>query len=164
VPLDAWQAEVVRAILRESGGAWSASQAGLVVGRQNGKGQILLALELAGLLLFGDQVLHAAHAVKTCSDAFRRLWRVIVSHADLFRLVRRHSQQVGLEYVELAEGQRVAFTTRSATAGRGLSIDRLVGRRGRGSASPGGRRASPDRVLPAQVAVRLGRDGAGSDA
>jgi hypothetical protein len=126
VPLDEWQADIVRGILRESGGGWSASQAGLVVGRQNGKGQILLALELVGLLLFAEQVLHTAHAVKTSSDAFRRLWHIIEAHADLSRLVKRHSQQVGLEYVELASGARVAFTTRSASAGRGLSIDRLV--------------------------------------
>jgi phage terminase large subunit-like protein len=126
VPLDEWQVTIVRGILRESHGGWSASQAGLVVGRQNGKGQILLALELAGLLLFAEQVLHTAHAVKTSSDAFRRLWRVIEEHSDLSRLVKRHSQQVGLEYVELTSGARIAFTTRSASAGRGLSIDRLV--------------------------------------
>lgn len=127
VPLDDWQATIVRGILRESPhGGWSASQAGLVVARQNGKGQILLALELAGLLLLSEQVLHTAHAVKTSSDAFRRLWRLIEGHSDLTRLVKRHSQQVGLEYVELVSGARVAFTTRSASAGRGLSIDRLV--------------------------------------
>lgn len=127
VPLDEWQAAIVRGILREApSGGWAASQAGLVVARQNGKGQILLALELAGLLLFAEQILHTAHAVKTSSDAFRRLWRVIDSHPDLTRLVKRHSQQVGLEYVELTTGARIAFTTRSASAGRGLSIDRLV--------------------------------------
>lgn len=126
VELDEWQANIVRGILRESGGAWSASQAGVCVARQNGKGQVLTALELAGLLLFREQVLHTAHAVKTSSDGFRRLWSVIETHADLSRLVKRHSQQVGLEYVELTTGGRVAFTTRSASAGRGLSIDRLI--------------------------------------
>ena len=126
IPLDPWQADIVRGILRESGGSWAASQAGLVVGRQNGKGQILLALELAGLLLFKEQILHTAHAVKTSSDAFRRLWRIITAHDDLARLVRRHSEQIGAEYAELRNGARIAFTTRSAGAGRGLSIDRLV--------------------------------------
>lgn len=127
VPLDPWQADIVRGILRESGGGWSCSQAGLVAGRQNGKGQILLALELAGLLLFGgEQILHTSHQVKTSSDAFRRLWRVIIGHDDLARLVRRHSEQIGAEYFELAGGARIAFTTRSAAAGRGLAIDRLV--------------------------------------
>jgi hypothetical protein len=40
--------------------------------------------------------------------------------------VRRHSEQIGAEYAELAGGARIAFTTRSAAAGRGLAIDRLV--------------------------------------
>jgi hypothetical protein len=126
VLLDEWQADIVRGVLRESGGGWSCSQAGLVVGRQNGKGQILLALELAGLLLLDEQILHTAHQVKTSSDAFRRLWRVILGHDELARRVRRHSEQIGAEYVELAGGPRISFTTRSAAAGRGLAIDRLV--------------------------------------
>lgn len=126
VPLDGWQEDIVRGVLRESAGTWSASQAGLVVGRQNGKGQILLALELYGLLVLGEQILHTAHAVKTSSDAFRRLWAVLQAHDDLAARVRRHSQMIGAEYVELATGARIAFTTRSASAGRGLAVDRLV--------------------------------------
>lgn len=126
IGLDPWQQDIVRGILRESGGVWSASQAGLVVARQSGKGQILLALELFGLFELGEQILHTAHAVKTSSDAFRRLWAVIDSHPDLACRVRRHSQMIGAEYVELDTGARIAFTTRSASAGRGLSIDRMV--------------------------------------
>ena len=33
---------------------------------------------------------------------------------------------IGAEYVELVSGARIAFTTRSASAGRGLAVDRLV--------------------------------------
>ena len=69
--------DIIRGILRDTAGTWSASEAGLVVSRQNGKGQILLALELYGLLVLGESNLHTAHAVKTSSDAFRRLWAVI---------------------------------------------------------------------------------------
>ncbi|MGO4242845.1 hypothetical protein AB4028_02745 [Janibacter sp. RAF20_2_2] len=126
IGLDAWQEDVVRGILRESGGSWSATQAGLVVARQSGKGQILVALELYGLTVLGETILHTAHAVKTSSDAFRRLWAVIQQHDDLASRVRRHSQMIGAEYVEWDSGARIAFTTRSASAGRGLSVDRLV--------------------------------------
>lgn len=126
VPLDEWQTDIVRELLRETGGTWSASQAGLVVSRQNGKGQILLAVELFGLYELGETILHTAHAVKTSSDAFRRLWSVIRDHSDLAGRVRRHSQMIGAEYVELDTGARIAFTTRSASAGRGLSVDRLI--------------------------------------
>ena len=126
VQLDEWQAVIVRGILRERDGTWAASQAGLVVARQSGKGQIALCIELYGLVVLGEQILHTAHSVKTSSDAFRRLWAVIQNNDELARRVRRHSQMVGAEYVELDDGSRVAFTTRSASAGRGLSVDRLV--------------------------------------
>ncbi len=126
IALDEWQADVVRGILREAGGSWAATQAGLVVARQSGKGQILAALEVAGLLLLGETVLHTAHATKTSTDAFRRLWGVIDGHDDLRRLVKRHSLATGAEFVELKSGARAVFTTRSASAGRGLSIDRLI--------------------------------------
>ena len=126
VPLDGWQIEIVRGLLRETDGGWSASQAGLVVSRQNGKGQILVALELFGLFELGEQILHTAHSVRTSSDAFRRLWSIIQTHPDLAARVRRHSQMIGAEYVELDTGARIAFSTRSASVGRGLSLDRLV--------------------------------------
>ncbi|MCV7219848.1 hypothetical protein [Mycolicibacterium elephantis] len=126
VPLDEWQADIIRGVLRETDGGWSASQAGLVVSRQNGKGQILIALELFGLFELGEQILHTAHSVRTSSDAFRRLWNVIQSHPDLAGRVRRHSQMIGAEYVELDSGARISFSTRSASVGRGLSLDRLI--------------------------------------
>lgn len=124
--LDEWQMQIIRGVLRESDGGWSASQAGLVVARQSGKGQILVALELFALFELGEMVLHTAHSVKTSSDAFRRLWSVIKSHADLKARVRRHSQMIGAEFVELDTEARISFSTRSASTGRGLAIDRLV--------------------------------------
>jgi hypothetical protein len=36
---------------------------------------------------------------------------------------------IGAEYMELVSGARIAFTTRSAPAGRGLAVDRLAGGR-----------------------------------
>lgn len=126
VPLDPWQQNVIRGILRERDGTWSSSQAGLVVARQNGKGQILTAIELFGLFALGENILHTAHSVKTSSDAFRRLWRVIQAHADLSRRVRRQSEMTGAEFVELDSGARIAFSTRSASAGRGLSLSRVI--------------------------------------
>jgi len=127
VPLDPWQADLVRSVLREdSAGGWSCTQAGIVIARQNGKGQCLLAIELFGLFMLDESILHTAHAVKTSSDAFRRLWRVIEDHPDLKARVRRRSEMTGAEFVELDSGARVSFGTRSSSTGRGLSVDRLI--------------------------------------
>lgn len=126
VGLDEWQRDVVRGFLRERDGGWSATQCGLVVSRQSGKSQILLAISLFGLFELGEQIFATSHATKTSTDGFRRLWAVIRNHADLERRVRRHSQMIGCEFVELDSGARITFSTRSASAGRGLSIDRLL--------------------------------------
>jgi hypothetical protein len=130
VPLDDWQQEIVRGILREtvngSERTWSASQACVCAARQLGKNQVLVAIELFGLYELGENILHTAHAVKTSSDGFRRLWAVIQSHPELAARVRRHSMMIGAEYIELDSEARIAFTTRSASAGRGLAVDRLV--------------------------------------
>ncbi|AEK09394.1 terminase [Mycobacterium phage LittleE] len=74
--LDPWQELCLHEALKESeelvqleSGAWvkkwAASSFGLVVSRQNGKGSILEALELAGLILFGERlIIHSAHEFK----------------------------------------------------------------------------------------------------
>lgn len=126
IGLDGWQQDIVRGILRERDGGWSASQAGLVVSRQSGKGNVLLALELFGLFELGEQILHTSHATKTSSDAFRRLWSVVKSHNELERRVRKFTQMLGCEFIELDTGARITFSTRSPSAGRGLTIDRLI--------------------------------------
>lgn len=126
IGLDHWQQNIIRGILRESGGAWSSSVQGVVVSRQSGKGQVILALVLFGLYQLNEQILLTSHAVKTSSDGFRRLWAVIQAHPELAAEVRRSSTMIGMEFIELRSGARVTFSTRSASAGRGLSIDRLI--------------------------------------
>jgi hypothetical protein len=46
----------------------------VIVSRQNGKGAILEARELAGLFQFGEElILHSAHEYRTAMEAFRRI-------------------------------------------------------------------------------------------
>lgn len=64
--LDPWQRHVLEHSLRErAGDRWSASQVGVTVPRQNGKGALLEARELGGLFLLGEKlVIHTAHEFK----------------------------------------------------------------------------------------------------
>ncbi len=64
--LDRWQSELLVGALGErADGRWAAFEVGLVVGRQNGKGSVLEARELAGIFLFGEElILHSAHEFK----------------------------------------------------------------------------------------------------
>ena len=126
--LDPWQCWVLDQALGErQDGRWSAFEVGVVVGRQNGKGAILEARELAGLFLFGEQlILHTAHQFKTSSEAFRRV-RSLVDNTDALRKrVRRVLTGKGDEAIELKSGQRLRFIARSKVSGRGFSGDCVI--------------------------------------
>lgn len=126
--LDPWQSWVLDQSLGEtSDGLWSAFEVGLIVSRQNGKGSILEARELAGLLLFDEQlILHSAHEFKTAVEAFRRLRMLIDQTPHLKRRVSRVVQSTNEMGIELSTGQRVRFIARSGGSGRGFTGDLVI--------------------------------------
>lgn len=126
--LDKWQTLPLYGGLAEApDGRWECSEVGLIVPRQNGKGGILEARELAGLFLFDEQlILHSAHEFKTAAEAFRRLLFLIQNTPDLDRRVSRVRTSHGDEGIELIGGQRIRFVARSTGSGRGFSGDCIV--------------------------------------
>lgn len=126
--LDPWQQHVLEVGLAErDDGQWLSRVVALVVGRQNGKGSILEALELAALFLFGCRtIVHTAHLFKTSSEAFVRLLQLVESTPDLDRLVQSVHRSHGSEGIELVSGERIWFGTRTGGAGRGLSPDLII--------------------------------------
>jgi hypothetical protein len=126
--LDPWQAFVLEHALGErEDGKWAAFEVGLVVPRQNGKGGVLEARELAGLYLLGERlIVHSAHLFDTSLEAFRRLLTLIEQTPDLERRVKRVSRSHGEEGIELKGGQRIRFRTRTKGGGRGLTGDCLM--------------------------------------
>jgi hypothetical protein len=106
---------------------WAAFEVGLVVSRQNGKGSLLEARELAGLFLFGERlIIHSAHQFDTSKEAFNRILMLIEQTPDLDREVARVSRSHGEEGVELRNGQRLRFRTRTKGGGRGFTGDCLI--------------------------------------
>jgi hypothetical protein len=126
--LDPWQQFVLEHSLGErADGKWAAFEVGVDVSRQNGKGGILEARELAGLFLLGERlVVHSAHQFDTSLEAFRRLLFLIEDTPDLDRRVRRVVRSHGEEGIELMNGQRIRFRTRTKGGGRGFSGDCLI--------------------------------------
>jgi phage terminase large subunit-like protein len=129
--LDDWQAFVLESALRERRVGdelrWSAFEVGLIVSRQNGKGSILEARELAGLFLFGEQlILHSAHEFKTAQEAFRRVLSLVENTDDLRKRVLRVRTSHGEEGIELKSGQRLRFIARSNNSGRGFTGDTVI--------------------------------------
>lgn len=126
--LDDWQQHILEVALGERpDGKWAAFEVGLIVGRQNGKGAVLEARELAGLFLFGEQlILHSAHEFKTAQEAFRRVLALVQNTPDLERLVSRVRTSHGEEGIELRSGARLRFVARSTGSGRGFSGDVVI--------------------------------------
>lgn len=126
--LDDWQQDVLRGSLGErADGRWSAFEVGVVVARQNGKGALLEARELAGLFLFEEQlILHSAHEFKTALEAFRRVLTLVENTPDLYAKVRNVRTSHGEECIELHSGARLRFVARSKSSARGFSGDCLI--------------------------------------
>lgn len=126
--LDPWQCLTLDESLGErADGKWAAFEVGLVCQRQNGKGGILEARELAGLFLFDEGlILHSAHEFKTAAEAFLRIKALIDNTDDLRRKVARIRTSHGDEGIELLSGQRLRFVARSRGSGRGFSGDCVI--------------------------------------
>lgn len=128
VHLFPWQELAVEVILGEvAGGDWAAFETAMLVARQNGKGEVILVIELAGLFLLGENLLlHSAHEFKTAREAYLRIRGVIEGAPHLSRLVRQFRQSNEDTSIELTSGARLRFMARSRQSGRGFSAQRLL--------------------------------------
>src|SRR6476469_320319 len=125
---------------------WSAFEVGLLVPRQNGKGSILEARELAGLFHFEEElILHSAHEFKTSGEAYRRIRGRIENTPWMLRRVAANGFQSahGNEGIELkptkviisgSSGRRISggrvcrlrFVARTSGSGRGFTADLVI--------------------------------------
>jgi hypothetical protein len=111
----------------------------IILSRQNGKGEILLALELAWLFLFGEKlIIHSAHLFETSREHFLKMQVLIESNPDLDRKVWKMREGRGAEEIILKlhdpvtgrwigkPGARLKFMTRKGGAGRGFTGGKLA--------------------------------------
>lgn len=126
--LDPWQAWALDQSLGErADGSWSAFEVAVIVSRQNGKGSIIEARELAGLFLLDEElVIHTAHEFKTAAEAFRRIRLLIEGAPHLRRRCRPPRMASGEEGIETHDGRRLKFVARSSGSGRGFSGDLVI--------------------------------------
>jgi hypothetical protein len=137
--LDPWEAMVLEESLTPRGDTYynevlglhmpkhQAFEVGLVVSRQNGKGAILEARELAGLYLLGERlIMHSAHEFPTSLEAFRRILFWVENNDDLRKRVKKVVFNHGEEGIEMLNGQRLRFRTRTKGGGRGFTGDCLI--------------------------------------
>lgn len=130
-PGDDWQQRIMLDAhgVREDG-LWAAFELLVLLSRQNGKGWIAEAIELAGLFLFKEPlILHSAHQFKTSTAHFRKLQDVIDGSDWLTKRIKMISRSKGDESIELtraAGGGRLHFVARTLGSGRGLTGSKNV--------------------------------------
>lgn len=128
IELDPWQQLVLTHGLGERvDGSWAAFEVGVQVARQNGKGGLLEARELAGLFLLGERlIVHSAHEFSTAEEALERMAVLLESCPDFDRRIKVIKRSHGQEGIYLKGGQRLRYRTRTKGGGRGLSADLVV--------------------------------------
>ena len=119
-PLDESQRYTLRTALGErADGTWAASTVCDTEPRQNGKNDTINARELAGLVLFGEQlIIHTAHEFPTANESFLRLEAVFANWDDLRKLVRRIRYGNGEQAIEMVSGGRLKYKARTGGGAR----------------------------------------------
>ena len=123
--LDDWQKwTLIEALSEDSGGYWSAFEVASFVSRQNGKGSVLEARQLAGLFVLRESLqVHTSHEFKTTFEHYLRLVALIEGAPHLASQVARVRRGTGEQAIELKNGCRLRFLARSTGSGRGMSGD-----------------------------------------
>jgi phage terminase large subunit-like protein len=126
--LDPWQKIWLRrGLAQRADKKWAAFEVAGVVARQNGKGEVLMAREIAGAVLLGEQMqIHSAHQFKTCREAFKKMKALIRSSPLLDDLVYKIWNANGEESVEWKNGARLQYVARENNSGRGFTGDLIV--------------------------------------
>lgn len=134
--LDDWQSWSLRLMLGvrpENPDRFAAFEHGEIVPRQDGKGGILEARELAGLFLFPWErlLIHTAHEFKTAQEHFLRMKDLVEGTPALMKHVKSIPTSNGKEAIVLhnkdcCRGARLRFLARSGGSGRGFTGDLVV--------------------------------------
>lgn len=129
--LDPWQQLALDCAMGEKpNGDWQSFEVGIVVSRQNGKGSILEARELASLFLLDEELcIHSAHQFDTSSEHLERMINLIEGSSELTKKVRRVNRSHGTEGITVYRDgceRRLRFRTRTKGGGRGFTCDCLV--------------------------------------
>lgn len=110
-------------------GKLAALSVGLCVPRQNGKGAILEARELAGMFVLGENLIHSAHQFDTSMVHFERMLDRLEEGglvSELRNGKRGIQRSHGSEGFVLRDGRRLRFRTRTKGGGRGFTADCVV--------------------------------------
>lgn len=95
---------------------------GYSIPRRNGKNEILVIREMYGLLS-GEKILHTAHRTTTTHSAWERIYDLLTK-ANIN--ITSSYRAFGKEHIEIENGGKIQFRTRTSKGGLGEGFDLLV--------------------------------------
>lgn len=108
---------------------WVNNNCGLLVPRQNGKSELLIARIIGGMVFLGEALIYTAHSDNTVSEIKRRVQRFFYDAEEEIRDMLTDEfdkEPKSLDYVELRNRARCVFRTRTRTNGLGSTNDTLI--------------------------------------
>lgn len=108
---------------------WANPDAGLSVPRQNGKTELFIARIIGGMIFLNEALIYTAHAEKTVTEIKRRVQNFFYkAETEIRELLTTEfdGEPRTLDYIELIEGGRCVFRTRTRTGGLGNTSDTLL--------------------------------------
>lgn len=127
VHLDPWQLLALDAVLgQDADGDWAAAETCTVAGRQTGKNGLIEPVELYGLYVLDEAILHTAHRMDAARGSHARLWQLIRSDPVLLRRVEKRRTANEEQSILLDSGAKIEFTVRSDEGARSKTYDRIV--------------------------------------
>lgn len=132
-----WQVNLIKDIMAvNEDGLWTHQKFGYEVPRRNGKNEIIVMREMWGLLN-GEKICHTAHRTSTSHNAWVRLAELLkdAGYTEIARLTPGKDMEentfhttraLGLETVEMWDGGRAVFRTRTKNGGLGEGFDCLI--------------------------------------
>lgn len=108
---------------------WSNPKAGLLVPRQNGKTEIIIARIIGGMIFMDEALIYTAHSDKTVDEVKRRVQNFFYQAQEEIRdllTAEFDKEPKSLDYIELRTKGRCVFRTRTRTGGLGTTNDTLI--------------------------------------
>lgn len=128
-PLD-WQKAILRRwMAHDEEGKWANQNAGLLVPRQNGKSWLAEARILGGMIFLGEHLIYTAHQSTTVDEIKRRVLRFFYDAEPEIRdlLTSEFDKEPkSFDYIELRNGGRCVFRTRTRSSGLGFTSDTII--------------------------------------
>ena len=121
-----WQKRMLKDIMActQGKGLWVHTKFGFSVPRRNGKNEVLLIREMYGLAELGEHILHTAHRTTATHAAWERLYDRL-EKLEGIEIVSSY-RAYGKEHIELSNGGKIEFRTRTSKGGLGEGFDLLV--------------------------------------